>query len=273
MSAAESIFYWLAAVLLAAAFFFSLAAIVFKRRGPFGWSLNLSLGGLVLITAFGILRWVAAGHPPFVTRFESMVITVWFILGMFHMPRIYGGRIEILSMPSALVSFILLGWASSMETQASPLSSALENVWLFIHATFATLGASAFLISACYGAIYLLGPERHRTLADFARRLPEYTHLPRSVLNFMIFGLILWGVMIVSGSIWANAAWGRYWAWDPIELWSLISWLSYGLVLHARLTFRLSQRKFSWLAIICALTVIFALWGVGYIYETIHNYG
>jgi len=79
--------------------------------------------------------------------------------------------------------------------------------------------------------------------------------------------------MIVSGSIWAHAAWGRYWAWDPIELWSLISWLLYGLVLHSRIGFKVSSRIFCWMTIIAVLTIIFALWGVDYVYETIHVYG
>jgi ABC-type transport system involved in cytochrome c biogenesis permease subunit len=103
--------------------------------------------------------------------------------------------------------------------------------------------------------------------------IPDFKKISKYILNFLIFGLILWGVMIVSGSIWAHVAWGRYWAWDPIELWSLISWLLYGLLLHSRLTFKINNRLFSWLTIVAALTVLFALWGVGYIYETIHTYG
>ena len=79
--------------------------------------------------------------------------------------------------------------------------------------------------------------------------------------------------MIVSGSIWANIAWGRYWAWDPIELWSLISWLLYGLILHIRMAGKIRVRTFCWLAIIASITIAFSLWGVGYIYETIHSYG
>ena len=97
--------------------------------------------------------------------------------------------------------------------------------------------------------------------------------LLQHVTNFIIFGLVLWGVMIVSGAIWAHAAWGRYWAWDPIELWSLISWLLYGLVLHSRMAFKVPQRLSCWFTIVAALIVVFALWVVSYIYDTIHTYG
>jgi ABC-type transport system involved in cytochrome c biogenesis permease subunit len=83
----------------------------------------------------------------------------------------------------------------------------------------------------------------------------------------------MWGTMIASGAIWAEVAWGRYWAWDPVELWSLISWIFYALLLHARMTFRMSPRLFCTLAIVTAVVVAFSLWGIQYVYETIHTYG
>jgi ABC-type transport system involved in cytochrome c biogenesis permease subunit len=144
---------------------------------------------------------------------------------------------------------------------------------LFIHASFATSGAATFLVAACLAAVYLLGEERLSRWDRVVRALPGRSELPRSILNFLIFGLILWGVMIASGSVWAHSAWGRYWAWDPIELWSLIGWLVYALLIHARITFKLSHRLFSVLTIAAAFTVVFALWGVQYVYKTIHTYG
>ena len=273
MTTTESIFFWGTALVLALGFFLALASTIFPRKTLFTGSVVSSLTGLGLLTVLGILRWVAVDHPPFVSRFESMVISVWFMLAIFHIARPFDRKIEILSMPLSLIGFLMLGWASSLESSASPLSSVLENTWLFIHASFATSGAGAFLIAASYSTIYLMGEDRLARLAGVAKRVPKYSSLPKATLNFLIFGLILWGVMIVSGSIWANAAWGRYWAWDPIELWSLISWLLYALVLHTRLTFKISHRTFGWLTIVAALTVLFALWGVGYVYETIHSYG
>jgi cytochrome c-type biogenesis protein CcsB len=250
-----------------------LLSIIFRKEAIFRWGLHTSLAALGLLTVFGILRWGSSDHPPFVTLFESMTMSIWFLLLMFLIMRLTYKRLSVILLPLSFFSFLLIGWASSMESAASPLSAALQNTWLFIHASFATSGAAAFLVAASFGVIYLLGEPRLATMEKVAARIPTYESLPRSILNFLIFGLILWGVMIVSGSIWANAAWGRYWAWDPIELWSLISWLLYALVLHARLAFKLSKRLFCWLTIAAAVTVVFALWGVGYVYETIHTYG
>jgi len=77
--------------------------------------------------------------------------------------------------------------------------------------------------------------------------------------------------MIVSGAIWANEAWGRYWAWDPIETWSLIAWVVYALFLHARLTLGWSGNKLAWLSIIALPVVSFSLMGVPLVYDSIHG--
>jgi cytochrome c-type biogenesis protein CcsB len=273
MSAIEAIFFWLATATLALTFFLGILALVFKRAGALRSARYVSLMALTALTVLGIVRWSNSGHPPFVTVFESMTISVWFALLLFHLLRLKSQSIQIMLLPLSLFGFLLLGWASSTETAASPLSQALQSTWLFIHASFATAGAATFLMAASFSAVYLMGEQRLSDLSSLASKIPAYGELPRSILNLIIFGLVLWGVMIVSGSIWAHNAWGRYWAWDPIELWSLISWLLYGLILHARIAFKLRQRVFCWLAIVAVLTIAFALWGVGYIYETIHTYG
>jgi len=273
MNTFESLFYWSSTVLLAASFFLYLWGFMFGKSGLLRAAHSLILSAFAALTVFGIARWVRTGHPPFVTLFESMVISVWFLLLIALIMRARVPRFSVLLLPVAGVSFLLMGWSSSLPAEASPLTATLTNVWLFIHASFATAGASAFLIAASLSVLYLLGREKLVSMERVAAAVPEHSSLPGTIFNFLLFGLILWGVMIVSGSIWAHSAWGRYWAWDPIELWSLISWLLFVVLIHARITFKLNQRVLAICTIVSALTVVFALWGVHYIYETIHTYG
>ena len=269
----DTLFFWTSTVTAAASFLSGLLALFFRSEKSLkaaGYLLGVSF---LLLTAHGIVRWIESGHPPFVTRFESMTLAVWFSLLVFFLLKRTIRRIDIVLVPVSLLSFLLMGWSATLPREMSPLSAALDNVWLFIHASFATVGAATFVIAVSFSAVYLLGKnwlERHTKTEAM---MPDYDTLPGSTLNLVVLGLILWGVMIVSGSIWAHKAWGRYWAWDPIELWSLISWLLYGLVVHARIGFKISNRLLSWMVIIAALTVVFALWGVNYVYQTIHTYG
>jgi len=273
MISSELICFWTAIVLLAASFFMAIASVVFKRQRLFEFARALALVAFICVTVLGVVRWTRTGHPPFVSKFESMLTSVWFVLLIFHVLALRVRQSHILLLPIAGVTFLLLGWASSLSPDASPLTAALTNVWLFVHASFATLGAASFVVASAFSGIYLLGEGYLDRVKHTVSKVPEYRSLHKSILNFLTLGLILWGIMIVSGSIWAHVAWGRYWAWDPIELWSLIGWMMFALLLHTRLTFKITHRVFSWMTIGASLVVLFALWGVQYVYNTIHTYG
>lgn len=273
MNGIQSVFYWGSALLMAISFFSALFSIFFKKEIYFKFGRIALFISFILITTFGVVRWIEWGHPPFVTLFESMITSIWFLILLYLIIVKVSNRLSLMLIPVSLFSFLLIGWSSSLSFEASPLSAALSNVWLFIHASFATSGAASFLMAASLSIIYLAGQERLETLRRTFESIPDYKKMPQTIIKMILFGLILWGVMIVSGSIWAHIAWGRYWAWDPIELWSLISWILYGLLFHTKLAFKINNKLFSWFVIFAALTVAFSLWGIQYIYETIHTYG
>ena len=69
--------------------------------------------------------------------------------------------------------------------------------------------------------------------------------------------------MIASGAIWARLLCGTYWGWDPVETWSLASWLVYGLYIHLRLIFGWRMKRAAWFAVFSVIPVIVSFWGVG----------
>jgi len=75
------------------------------------------------------------------------------------------------------------------------------------------------------GFPYTLGP-----------RLPVAANLERLTFRIHAFAFPIWTLAIMCGAIWAEAAWGRYWGWDPKETWSFIAWVVYAGYLHARAT-------------------------------------
>jgi ABC-type transport system involved in cytochrome c biogenesis permease subunit len=76
---------------------------------------------------------------------------------------------------------------------------------------------------------------------------------------------------MLTGSIWANNAWGRYWGWDPVETWSLITWLLFGAYLHARRFYGWKGRKAAWLLVICFGLALMSLFGTSLITRSIHS--
>ena len=273
MNNLETILFWSTTLLLGGGLFLSIYWLVFGRARALKTAEILVMSALLPLTWFGVERWLRTGHPPFVSLFESMISSIWFLLVIYQVIRLRGPASRVVLAPVAGISLMLLGWSSSVPHEATPLSAALQNVWLFIHASFATAGAATFLAGAAYGVIFLLGEERFNRRVSAVKGLPRFNDLPGTMTTFLLFGLVLWGVMIVSGSIWAHVAWGRYWGWDPVEVWSLISWLLFGLLFHARRSLRLSARVFCILTLVASGTVAFSLWGIQYVYQTLHSYG
>jgi ABC-type transport system involved in cytochrome c biogenesis permease subunit len=89
--------------------------------------------------------------------------------------------------------------------------------------------------------------------------------------RFIAGGFIMLGLMIISGAFWANQVKGNYWNWDPVEVWSLIAWLIYGIYLHLRVTFGWRGRKLAWYSLIALLVMIISYWGVPFAVKTFHT--
>jgi len=79
-------------------------------------------------------------------------------------------------------------------------------------------------------------------------------------------------LVIITGAIWAEAAWGRYWAWDPKETWALITWIIYSIYLHLRISKGWRGERAAWFSIIGFICVIFTYVGVNTLLPSLHSY-
>ena len=118
---------------------------------------------------------------------------------------------------------------------------------------FAWLAFGAFAICFGLGIIYLL-KERNQG-KEFYDSFPALEQMDEMMFRYLVFGFITDAVMIASGAVWAKNLWGNYWGWDPVETWSLVTWLIYGLAIHLRVTLGWRGRKLAWI-------LIFALGGM-----------
>ena len=102
--------------------------------------------------------------------------------------------------------------------------------------------------------------------------LPYQKTLENINYKSIIVGFLLFTVGIITGAVWANYAWGTYWSWDPKETWSLITWIVYAILLHARYTGRLVGRRMAYISIAGFVAVVFTYWGVNYLLSGLHSY-
>jgi len=79
-------------------------------------------------------------------------------------------------------------------------------------------------------------------------------------------------LLLMTGAIWANESWGRYWGWDAKEVGALVAWLTYAAFLHSRIAYGWKGRRSAYFAIVAFLFVVFTYLGVSYLLPGLHSY-
>ena len=235
----------------------------------------LTAVALVGHAASVVLRGLSVGRLPWGNMFEfstaaSLAMTLVFV-GLLARGR----PVRYLGVFVTGIVLLVLGLAVTvLYTQADQLVPALKSVWLGIHVTAAILSVGLFTVGFIQTVLYLARDARDRREPQARRpswldRLPTAEALDRAAYRVHAFVFPLWTFAIMAGAIWAENAWGRYWGWDPKEVWSFVTWVAYAAYLHARATAGWRGRKAAYLAIAGFATIIFNyfvvnIWLVGY---------
>ena len=234
--------------------------------------------GFVTNTAFLVFRWMISGHAPFVNGFEFLMAFTWGIAGIYLFAE-WRYKLSIIGAFVMPVAWLLLAWiALKMPEQArnaENLMPALQSDWLTIHVATAMVSYGAFALSFGTSIMYLIKKpmEESKSRSDFNKRMPSLDVLDDISYKFIAVGFPLLSLVIITGAIWAEFAWGRYWSWDPKETWSLITWLVYAAYLHARFTYGWRGKRAAWMSILGFVFVLFTFFGVNYVLQGIHSYG
>lgn len=214
------------------------------------------VAGLALHTVLVAWRWAQTGHFPTIGNFENALLGGWFI-GAGALWAARRQRFPIVAAAALPFALVIMGWGALGDTEASPLVASLNSFWLYIHVFFAWLAYGAWTIACGAGIVYLVqSSPRRGTEKERLARLDEL------MFRTTAFGFVTDAVMIAAGAIWAKNLWGSYWSWDPVETWSLISFLLYGLVLHLRVTLGWRGRRIAWILVFAIVTVLVTFWGV-----------
>lgn len=268
----EIVLMWLAVTMYAAGAVAYTVGLVFRVPRATSIATWVSLLGLVPHTAATIVRWVRVGHAPFLGFYEvvsGLVLVAVVAMGLVLLRYRSLAPMGVFVMP---IAFLTLGAAMFAPRGAIEVSPTLASWWLTIHITFAKLAYASFIASFALALLYLMRDKWSQgRLAETLAKLPRQEIVDDLSFKLIGAGFIFLGCMIAAGAVWANEAWGRYWAWDPIETWSLISWIVYAVYLHLRLTMGWRGRKLAWVGVIALPIVVFALIGVPVVYSSIHG--
>lgn len=265
----EVIMMWAAVGLYAASSIVLVLGIVFGSDRSTLMGLYLAAAGVLPHVVAIAGRWERVGHGPYLGFYEVVSTYVLSSILVFIGVSLKYRRLAAAGAVVMPIAFLVLGAAMFTPKSVLPITPMLASFWLTLHVTFAKLSYGSLLTAFGLAVLYLL--RERRPDSAFMMRLPDQSIIDDFVFKLVAIGFVFLGIMIAAGAVWANESWGRYWGWDPIETWSLISWLCYALVLHLRLTMGWRGKRFMWAAMAALPTVVFALVGVAIVYESVHG--
>jgi cytochrome c-type biogenesis protein CcsB len=218
-------------------------------------------------------RYLEAGYTPVTNLYESLSFFAWMIVGVLLVVNL---KYEVKVLGSLLtpIALILMVFASALPKEILPLAPVLKSFWHPFHVIFAFLGNAIFALAFCCGVMYLIQENqlKSKRMGAITKRLPPLKTLDDLNYQSLKFGFPLLTLGIITGSVWADYAWGRYWNWDPKETWSLITWLLYAALLHQRLTVGWRGRKAAMMSIVGFGAVLFTFLGVNLLLSGLHAY-
>jgi ABC-type transport system involved in cytochrome c biogenesis permease subunit len=243
-------------------------------RGIFARSLDhravlapLGMGAALLAVAVAE-RWLRLGHGPFLSLYELLLsnlltLGVLYALAYWRIPQVRPGAVVVLPI------LLLLGvWTISLPPDATRLPASYDNPWLWIH-----VSVGKIFLAACLTATGIAVGLRARSW----RRRPsaeaegDSAQLDAVAWRFMALAFVFHSLMLLAGAAWARDAWGRFWAWDPLETWAFVTWLVLGTVLHLRITYE-PRLWIGWLLIVVVFVLaVLTFFGVPFVSVAAHK--
>jgi cytochrome c-type biogenesis protein CcsB len=250
-----------------------LVAIISQRTQPARAAWLMLVAGFGCHTLAVIGRLIEAGHTPVTNLHESLSFFAWTIVGLYLLFQ-YLYQIKGLGAFVSPTAAVLMVWSSVLPKEVMPLPAALDSWWHPVHVITAFGGYGLFTLAFAAGLMYLIQEReiKSKRIGRFYDRLPSLQALDNLNHRCITAGFTLLTLGIISGSIWAQNAWGSYWSWDPKETWSLITWFLYAALFHERLAVGWRGRRAAVLAIIGFLAVLFTFLGVTLLLPGQHSY-
>jgi ABC-type transport system involved in cytochrome c biogenesis permease subunit len=264
----ELISFWSALVGYAFATALSLWALVFRKKPDKSLLTLMSVAWVLHTVAIGA-RWERLGYLPFINMFEMLSANIWGFTGALLVGCVLLPRIRVLAAFLLPVIMMVTGWMLMIPRGDSSLPPTYHTIWLFVHIGFIKLFMGCAFVALGIAVIVLLRS------ADIGRGrlsgLPDDDSLDGTGYRCMALALIFDTLALLAGSIWAYDAWGRYWGWDSLEVWSLLTWLSIALTLHVRRPFRTGPVTNAWLVIGTFVVAFFTFFGIPFVSTALHR--
>ena len=243
-----------------------------SRAQRFGrMAVSLTVLGVLLHFSSLVLRGLAAHRVPWGNMYEFgallsfVAMVTWLVLLRKFPVRHLGGFVLL---PIVLLMFL---GGTLLYTTAAPVQPALQSYWLVIHVFTVASSSGVLLVPGVASVLYLIkiNPNRFQRLAD---RLPSADTLDRLAYRVTIIAFPAYTLGVIFGAIWAEAAWGRFWGWDPKETCAFVAWVVYAAYLHSRATAGWRGSRAAAINVLAFAVMVFNLFFINLVIAGLHSY-
>jgi cytochrome c-type biogenesis protein CcsB len=255
-------------VISAAGYF---AYLFFQKDVLYKIGFRLLTMGFVCHTTVITLKAIQFGGIPLTDFKDTLCLCGWAITGFFIGFQ-YKFNIKVLGVYAAPIAALIMFVATWLPSSSTSIQPVLKNVWLITHVAAVFIGDAAFALACGIAILYLTQERAIKTKRPgfFFKRLPSLELLDSTAHICIITGFTLLSLGLITGFIYAKAVWGKFWSWDPKEVWSCITWLLYASLLHGRITTGWRGRKSALMAIIGFALLMFTFLGVNFLLKGHH---
>ena len=216
---------------------------------------GLYAGVVALLGAAIAGRWLREGQGPFLTLYDILLSNLFSLTLMFLLISIFATAVRAGIVVTSPLLLVLGVWLTGVSELSVPLPGAFDNAWLWVHVLSGKVFLGFCLVAAATAIIMLTSAAGS---SDRSSRLtPSPERSEQAIWALFFVALICHSVMLVAGAVWAHSAWGHFWSWDPLETWTLVTWLMLAGALHARATFRNMPHSLGHVMVLATFAVAF----------------
>jgi cytochrome c-type biogenesis protein CcsB len=236
--------------------------LIKQQKEIFQWSYIILFIAFAFHTFALIHQYFLWGAAPVISLKSTLSFFSWCIIGAYLVFQIRF-KLMILGSFIAPLAAVLMIISSAIPKVDLAVRTVLKSTWLSVHVGTIFIGDAIFAIAFMAAIMYLIQERqiKKKTHGSFYRRLPSLETLDSINHYSLIYGFPFLTIGMITGAIYAQFALGSYWRWDPKEIWSLITWLSYAVLLHERLAVGWRGRRAALMSIVCFMILIFTFVG------------
>jgi cytochrome c-type biogenesis protein CcsB len=242
-----------------------------SRAERFGrMAVSLTVLGVLPHTASLALRGFSAGRVPWGNMYEfgsllCLIAVVTWLVMLSKLPiRRLGGFVLL---PIILLMFV---GGTALYTAAAPVQPALQSYWLVIHVFTIASSSGVLLVPGVASLLYLIKVSPR--FPALAKKLPAADLLDRLAYRVTIIAFPAYTLGVIFGAIWAEAAWGRFWGWDPKETCAFVAWVVYAAYLHSRATAGWRGSRAAAINVLAFAVMVFNLFFINLVISGLHSY-